>query len=335
MFEIFHISDLHFAANADHANILATIDTFRATGDINAFFPGALDPFCQCTYDREVARALAKFIAEQRTDKALALISGDLAASGLVDNLTHSLGFMEGPEHENPNYFYFRPDGTPTIAATGLKYFIVPGNHDRFDGGNYAAGSLLFDGVFRDHWGIPSPVVKARLLNNAAGTPEIALVAADYCLRSNDDAGGGRLAWLGRGRAYNDIVRRHVDLTKKIYAAHQGIAVVWIVHFPPDQICLDPDLQLVNSDTFVAAVQECEIRLVLSGHIHRPTQHTIAETVFFCAGASTFYKCVNGNYAHILTIANENASARMVSRRDFLYSSSQDKFVEVNLRPDL
>jgi 3',5'-cyclic AMP phosphodiesterase CpdA len=128
-FRLMHITDLHIAVPPEGA---AQQRIWKSRESVY--------PSCARRYQ---LKAIAQFLDDYRADADLVLISGDVADDGEDRNLKEALGFIAAP---------VKTAGfQPTLDAErrgGPPFFIIPGNHDRFEGKLRKPGGRTFDKRF-------------------------------------------------------------------------------------------------------------------------------------------------------------------------------------------
>src|SRR5690242_6253557 len=77
--------------------------------------------------------------------------------------------------------------------------------------------------------------VSGHLASNATQVERLAIIGADVCLRTGTDASIS-LFEKSQGRVYPVVVEALQDKTDKARKRYPGIAVVWVIHFPPTSL---------------------------------------------------------------------------------------------------
>jgi predicted phosphodiesterase len=279
VFNIIHLTDLHFASVPDRANIFSD-------ASIRAKLSGLLqgDSFVPSTHDPQIAEGVAAWLYRQRAaleqagDALDALIlSGDLATTGLRDDLDPAFDYVDTAPTNN--YYRDARGGEQrvgahlaTIADPSKPCFIVPGNHDRFKNNGCRSGGKLFDTVFDKYWARQTNGVVASILTklNAAGEEErLAIIGVDGCLRRRSDA-TSIVHEMSQGYFYIDALDALRDKTEAARRMYPDIAVVWVVHFPPHHtVSL---METMRDGGFMWAESRNinpNVSMILSGHTHQ------------------------------------------------------------------
>ena len=292
-FRLIHISDLHFATRPYILN-----SSFIYRSDL----PG--DPrvkasyeLLQSSHDEDVVRRLRRFLSARVRSSAvedhfdLVVVSGDLAATGLRSHLQVARGFIEGTAS-------LPIEAQHHVAHCGVpsrKIFLMPGNHDRFKPAHpitkriaeaLEPGGVEFDVVFGDFWPSSADTVAKCKIGDCErkvvarclpGKPGLCVVAADFCLRHEDDAEGiwnlRPFAYAGQGRVYKEVLDAIVDTTKTFQSQQPPTAVIWMIHFPPllptELATLEQWKRLIGAKHVIKAAKDAQVGLILAGHIHK------------------------------------------------------------------
>jgi predicted phosphodiesterase len=323
-----HISDLHCGKDPDVANFKSFYDSCPNTGQIGGFFRSLRHGVRQTTYNLEIGKKVARFLVEHSADQSLLIISGDLAASGIEDDLKVALAFIEGTPRST-QMFFVTSDVTPTIAVAELPVLIVPGNHDRFQDNYGKSGGTYFDAIFRVYWGDPNPSIRHRVIEDPATEVKLGFVSADFCLSSDSDATKPiHINRFGQGKVYQPVLDGLATRTTHLRKKYDGIGIVWVIHFPP---CAtdneDPALELLDRSKVMSAAAANDIKLILAGHIHRPVLVQQQNVTVACAGTAAAYMSAEGYWIHKLEIAVENSAAFLAGRKNFAWNLEHLDFV--------
>lgn len=132
----------------------------------------------------------------------------------------------------------------------------------------------------------------------------------------------GASGYLGQGRAYPDLVEALCDRTRGLEAT----AVVWSLHFPPDN-AVPSSLRLLDGEHVLAAAKDVGVEVLLAGHLHEfrrfPADPDRVEG--FCAASTA----VIGEPVHSLHVLEVEVHAHHISRfaySNFDYSESRENF---------
>jgi 3',5'-cyclic AMP phosphodiesterase CpdA len=219
----------------------------------------------------------------------------------------------------------------PTLAASKVPVFLLPGNHDRYEGLLKRAGGTRFFGYFSEKYWPSTARVRAYPLLELDGE-RLAVVGADLCLTNTLlDAGwrrGGKWAWLGQGRAHPAVLRAMVDETTRVRRERGPVAVVWAVHFPPRFHGLDGDLVLLQEDDLLEAAREAEVNHLFCGHTHQARSYPAGAGLdVYCAGTATQYVAPWGNTLHPIDIEVTGGQVRAVSWQTVTWNEDLGDFV--------
>jgi len=162
-FRFAHISDLHFAREADRPRPLVQHVVDRkssATASINTWIDAKSyglkrrlisPPSHSSDLARSLAYALRNYHATKPFDFILA--TGDLATTGQREDLTVAKDFLFS-EAENSLDSWRRGKLISSLANLDVDIYLLPGNHDRYQGKKklYFPANKEFDTIFSDQW---------------------------------------------------------------------------------------------------------------------------------------------------------------------------------------
>jgi hypothetical protein len=293
-FALLHASDLHFFRREHRVGLPDSLPAL-VSGEIGLGNVGTVS-----SHDLHLAEALAQFAFLNQDGLDAILISGDLATTGAVQDLTLALNFLTATPNEGD---YRTPEGFPTLAAAGKPIVVVPGNHDRFGPlwQLYRGGNTQFDSVFGDYWGAEQG---AQLLwTGQRDGASLALIGADFCVAAGDEAGGPPVfGHLGRGHVSAAVTDRLVELTQEVRQQGRGDVVLWAIHFEPE--AAESTLTLFDpEDLLSAAVAAAQPAAILCGHTHLASNDKpFAGTRVFVSGTTTQWFAPYGNYLQVVEV---------------------------------
>ena len=325
---IIHISDLHFCATARRANALKYVKrrVQELYGGLERLTPEMIPAFIlPDSYCPDLVRFLARKIYQMRNEIDVLLISGDIATTGLPEDLRLGLQFVDA----QPSRTYLGADGRATVKSGRFPIMLIPGNHDRFRSNRGEPGSRTFDLIFDGHWGRTDPEILTGVFSQPHG-PSLAIVGADLTLRSEQDAGlPTRVMRYGQGCAYEDVIKKLTAKTADLHQRFPGVGVIWTVHFPPSKDCCGffGYKELRFHPRLVHAATISNVSLVLCGHIHERKLISLDDLTIVCAGSASVFAEEHGNWFHCLEISIENGRARLTKKSDYLYLEEEGDFV--------
>lgn len=325
LFRIAHISDLHFGAESNRANVRTYFSGNASTRKLGSPLRSIAAGIQQSTHNLDIALQAAQTILDNRTNLDAVIVSGDLACIGNDVDLRMGRDFLNSPAH--PRFQYVNWAAQPTISMVQSEIFILPGNHDRYLDEFGYCGSTRFDSVFHSEWGNPNPFVKTLSLKDKLLDDKIGFVAADFCLQSDSDVVGNSLNRFGQGRAYQNVVSLLVRETERVKLEHPGIGVVWVLHFPPsNKAVVDPRLQLIEPEKVLTAAKECSVSLILAGHIHAPRRLMEDGVEIFVAGSATAFMEPESNWIHFHEIEAATGKVNLQRTTNFRWSETDLRF---------
>lgn len=274
-FRIAHLSDLHLSR---HPNVFGFNEArgLRAKLGIllNAAIGGDFGRLMG-SYDmgalRALNRALQVIRASDRPFDA-AIITGDLATTGLIQDLAVARMYVSGNTVAGGADISNHP-----YPFSSHPVCILPGNHDRYGDRWMRPVSAVFESgrTFGERWACTFPVhsstrsVVNSFLLAQRDDAKLAIVAADFSFPAEAPP---RSPWtyLGKGFANPAIISQMVEETRRLKA--DGCSVLWATHFPADDRPKDKSLELLGARKVVEAAVTEKVPLIFSGHTHH-AQH--------------------------------------------------------------
>ena len=229
----------------------------------------------------EVVLSVVRCLLHERASTDALLITGDLAESGFRRSLHTALDFVDDTIGR---LGYSGRTLTSFLAHRPL--LLLPGNHDRYNRLTRMPGSNAFDAVFGPpgHWTVGQGVA-AQTIAGADGDG-MAILLADFSLRSEERGRKSVLDVLGQGRIYREVLDELVALTRTARASE--LAVVWAIHFTPGPV--ERTVQLEDWRLLIGAAEQERVQHILGGHIHAKGvvvfEGTSPSVVFIRAGSA-------------------------------------------------
>lgn len=317
-FRLLHVSDLHMG-------VRARVVGFPDSLSMQPYPAGTPALLAPSSYDPHLTDAAARWMYRHAGLYDVILVTGDLATSGNPADLRVASGYLFDPV----NIGYLSQAGTATLQAAGTPIYILPGNHDRFDGWYLGPGGVEFDAVFGQTCWAAGQGAQTLVVLQAANCERLALIGADFTLLSYRHA-NGLFGYLGQGRVYQTILTALAQATQLVRQAHGAdLAVVWAVHFPPDFAGIDPNLSLLDQHLLVTAASACDVHHVFCGHTHEPREYPASDpqVTVHCAGTATQYVTQHGNVFHDLEIDVAAGVATATRRTDIVWNQAAGDFV--------
>lgn len=274
------------------------------------------------SYDPDLAEAVAEFAYARRDIYDLILLTGDIATTGLDDDLAPAFEFVDKAAVQ----YWLTADRKPSLQGTGRQVFLLPGNHDRYDDNIATAGGLRFDVMFQRYWRTTNQRVQRIVIRKKSDGQRLALIAADFSLaRSRDAQSPTRLNRYGQGRAYASRVNQLVNVTNQTRKEYKNVVVIWVMHFPPLP-AEKQALNLIDHSNVQNAAINCNVPLIVAGHVHRPGIDSFGGVHVWSAGSATSVDTGHGNWVHILDFEITNGSLKSFTRTDYHWDQSQQIF---------
>jgi hypothetical protein len=317
-FSLLHISDLHIAANP---RVLGFPDWLYfqrfPQGVPSLLSPSSFDPF--------LAEAVARIAFLRSNSIDAILVSGDIATTSEAADLTPAFQFIDAAATPG---IWLSPSNAPTLQGASVPVVLLPGNHDRFQHIFHTPGGNRFDRIFANYWAAPQKVLTLLVLQGANGE-KLALIAADFTLARNNDA-SVLLGFLGQGKVYQAILAALEVETQSQRATHGSLAIVWIIHFPPEFPGLPDVLSLIDGPLLGPAAGRASVFHFFCGHAHQAREYALpsnnAVTVH-CAGTATQYYTHHGNVLHTTEIDVDAGNVTAVRRTDLVWDQARQNFV--------
>jgi 3',5'-cyclic AMP phosphodiesterase CpdA len=162
-FQILHLSDFHFCTVPRRVNpwkiVKQRLRERFADQPALTLNPTIWLPESHCP---DLARQVARKAFQLRRQIDLMVISGDLATTGLDEDLKIAQGYINTPAQRQ----YLTENGTATLNFSRARIFLMPGNHDRFDDLRATAGGTNFNTVFLGLWGLSDHEISWALLKS-------------------------------------------------------------------------------------------------------------------------------------------------------------------------
>lgn len=313
-FKILHISDLHFGAVPYQVGLPRAIRHGRRP---------SLTWFN--SHDANVTTQLSTFI-KKLDDVSLVLVTGDVATTGLPADVQAARKFFED------------------LSSAGVRFVVMPGNHDRFPGElQYHLGlapfqvSMEFDSFFGDFWHCGQG---AQELATIQGKQEsLSFVGADFSLQEDSrvvpSAVFSPAEWSlthGSGevssRVFADLLEATDRVIKVRRRAHDP-CVVWACHFlpnvgrkaslPKEYDGLPPHLLLHNDQMLIQAARDKKVKALLCGHVHNNSVFRIGGLRVSAAGSAGIFGTRFGHWAHFLEFDVSRGALRAMRIQDIRY----------------
>lgn len=315
---ILHASDLHIA---EVGNITSPFDGFTP-GNV---YDSAVNIILASTYDPAVLQRFADFVYQHaaRGDLDAVIMTGDIATTGVVEDLRTAGYFIKTP-----------PDARlgsqsllrgPTLRGANCHVWLLPGNHDRYQGFGYFPGGKQFDVEFAAEWRGPVQSYRPIITSDLS----VAVIAADFTLHSVSDS-DRLLGWLGQGKAHIRVLDRLEAETRRVAGqcrlqSTAPLCIIWAVHFPPDYPRNSKYLKLLDGDMLIQRANGCGVRAILAGHTHDPVKYRRPAMKFdvFCAGTTTQAFAPEGNHFRIIEIGVDATGSFTLNSEEYRFRNVQ------------
>jgi predicted phosphodiesterase len=270
LFRFLHVSDLHLGATAEQLGLLP----FAKSGFALKGYTGLASV---SSHREDILEGLAILADAEGPNLDGIIITGDLATTGDQPDVQRAHDFIHGAH--SPGVAYQTPAGEPTLNnPSNVNVYLIPGNHDRYDGRLMLPGGVEFDKLFgaggTGEWPVGQSAYLIDVLTDRGFS--LALIGGDFSLRSAADV-VNPAHLLGAGRAYDAVVTEMENLTDQVRAQYDPVEVVWLTHFPPRFPSAPALLPLLDEDRLVAAALGKKINYLLAGHTHEEDQYSVLQ----------------------------------------------------------
>jgi len=265
-FKILHLSDLHIAKRPNEISLLdAFLRGKPEDCDIAPWFS---------SYHFRRLQQLSVFVQYYAVGLDTILVTGDLATSGKVEDLSRALRFFDSDPIIDSVWFSSPSQGlAATLQREGVPIVLMPGNHDRYqERPPFLPGNRAFDAVFREYWNAGQGVQTQIILEGKTGNNRLAVISADCTLMSKGDA-TLPFGHLGQGKVRSVLIDRLKEETELVRESSKPTAVIWTLHFPPKPAKISARLKLINDDDLLLSAESNGVECILCGHIHRTMQY--------------------------------------------------------------
>ena len=335
-FRILHASDLHFSPRPFRYGLTDCLSVWLSGRYIR---PSHI----VSTHSPTLALALAAFAYRNRSAYDVAVLSGDLGATGDPADLGVAQAFLSHPPA--PGKAPYAAGATHgTLQSLGKPVVVLPGNHDRygpvFAVPPYTPGHVVFDGIF-PLWYVGQGA--QELFRRTRQGMTLVLLGADFTLRPGDLGGVGPTtfvsAWTslfsiwhyGRGRVYDGTLQALRTLTQKVRQECQPCVVLWVVHFEPEST--KAGLELLDDQLLVQAATEEQVPAIFCGHTHQSRLRPLAggaSTAYVCGTTTQFYvQPPDTNAVHMLQIdvPDDSPAQPVITCQRYAYDPIRKGFV--------
>src|SRR5215213_6115308 len=280
---ILHASDLHFA---DVPNLIAVSDHLSAGISLpnvfsRAFWHTLTHTAFVSSYDPTRTLALAEFInndyesnhIRRRNEPLDAIVlTGDVATTGLTDDLKCARRFLEDPYDPGVPAQQDAVPGEGSISrvlahdgctcSEPVSLLLMPGNHDRLRPANFTVfspGGRQFDAILGGHWN-SAPLQQhgpdVRELKIDRGSLSVSVIAADFNLQHKKHRDGKWWNKYAQGRVYSGILYHMKQATAKV---PEESVVLWATHFPPSFPNIPHAMKLIDDARLIEAANRHEV----------------------------------------------------------------------------
>lgn len=325
-YSLVHLSDFHFCLQPNRRNIRTlwndnrrgSIDTARTAYEVSKLDGGFKALLAPASYDPRIASKIAKFCFDRRGATDAILVTGDLACTGLGEDVLTARRFVEGDGSKVLRYTL--DDGFPTISGFDVPVLVVPGNHDRYATTFATPGGLEFDRHIKSMtgaFGVGAAEIKKK--GSALG-----IVAADLCLKDASRAPTSLNHRYGQGIVEADTLDRMREKTLILRARNTRTFIIWMIHFAPHYEA--DDLLLLNRSALIDEARRLKVDLVVCGHTHEKATLDLNGVHIICGGSACCVENCGEYTVHQLSVEIDGAHKEF-SFESFVFNENSDYFV--------
>jgi 3',5'-cyclic AMP phosphodiesterase CpdA len=269
------------------------------------------------SYNRNIVNGVAQHCFEKRHNIDGILITGDLATTGMQEDIAVAGPFIEGPVADG----FVTASDVPTLGSTKVQIYLLPGNHDKYADESASPNGVNFEAAFKGymrnfrgsvgHW-------VQRKQNHYIG-----FIYADFCLRRRTDAITPLTGHYGQGRVYQEVLDELKQRSSELRGRYQGIYLVWLIHFAPFD-CGEA-LELIGRRLILEASNPLGVIATICGHTHTASKHVTEGHIVYCGGSAG---CIDREHdSRVHTIHFDIDKEVRISRESFQWSVNQHEFV--------
>ncbi len=269
------------------------------------------------SYDDVPLLAAADFLEEFSSELDLLVVLGDLATTGLDDDLAVAEQvFLDSKTKEHLNAAL-----EPRLGGLGIPLHVIPGNHDRYKDDFATPGCAKFDEVFHAIYKPNKGVCSEKLQSDNIS---VGLISADFCFADGSDP--GYLRRLGRG-AVDDVILSELDFqTRKWQRENPEMPVIWALHFSPAD-GVSTALVLEEREKVTHLAKQLGVKHIFCGHTHVNKRQVGTHPHIYCAGSVSAIDSTDNHFIHICSIDRSSTGELQLEVFDLKYDELADEFV--------
>ncbi|MCW2306749.1 putative phosphodiesterase [Rhodobium gokarnense] len=269
------------------------------------------------SYDDQPLLAAADFIQEFSNELDLLFILGDVATTGLDEDLEVAKQvFLENRVREHLNAAL-----EPRFGGLGVRICVMPGNHDRYKDDLGTPGCKSFDRVFGK---IYEPRRGVFLTDVDRDGVSLCIISADFCFAEDSDP--GLLRRYGRGAVDDQVLAELDNQTRNYQYANPGTPVVWALHFSPAE-GVPSTLVLEEREKVNNLAKYLGVNHIFCGHTHFRKREIGTHPHIYCAGSVSSIDSVDNHFLHVCTVSKGSSGTLQLEVFDLKYDEIQDQFV--------
>jgi hypothetical protein len=274
------------------------------------------------SYSPTIVSGVAQFCFERRRIFDGILISGDLATTGMALDINAAKNFLSEPARAG----FTTALRLPTLDATDLPIYVLPGNHDKYVNNTATPNCPNFELIFADQY-MPNFTkhVGHKILRKRGHA--FGFVYGDFCLRSRTDASDRAIGPYGQGRVYAEVLNEMKSRTQMLRRKYSGVTLIWIIHFAPFDCGWT--LELIDGHEVIDAATKLGIPCTLCGHTHqaRKLSDPARKHVVYCAGSAGCIDSDRDSQLHLFEF--EVGDGLKFARHNFQWNDDAHQFLPI------
>nr|WP_319516581.1 metallophosphoesterase [uncultured Cohaesibacter sp.] len=305
-----NLFSLSFRKPAQNVDVLRNITGRFSSSGLNALIKPT-------SYDEGVLEAAADFVEEIATELDMLVILGDLATTGLLDdlNVAKEIFLSEGvKEHLDARL-------NPRFGGLGIPLHVIPGNHDRYLDDYGMPGCKNFDIVFKTVYSPKDGVCFSEIENDGI---LVGLASADFCFVEGSQP--NILQRYGRGEVNNIVLRELENRTRAWKDSNPGMPVVWALHF---SVADDVPylLELNQKNEVLSKANLLGVKHIFGGHTHERKRQIGSHPHIYSAGSVSSIDSRDNHYIHVCEVKRDFSGEYVLELFDFKFDSEFREFV--------
>lgn len=294
-------------------NVLDQLDTVKrrergASTDRWSWKPGS--------FDKRPLLAAADLIADLAPEIDLFVLLGDLSTTGKAGDLEVAKRVFLDDSTEK----YATVSQEPRFGGKGMRFHVIPGNHDRYQDDIGTPGGTLFDSYFKS---VYAPRMGVSTVSVEKDGVSATIVSADFCHLPGTAL--NPIKRLGWGSVREAVLTELEHQTSEAKLLFSGAPVFWALHFSPSEN-VSSKLQLEDRELVIDAAVRHEVRHIFCGHTHMRTREVGTFPNIYSAGSVSACDSRSRHFLHICSVSKPG-SDHVLDIQDLIFDEGSGEFV--------